>query len=213
MSQGFAEVMELTGLRSLYNSMRQQGFKRYSFYFQRSGVKFQIFFFIDTDPYQLLIGSLGERSFFLLCEVKLGFNINSTLSPDKYKELCKVLGLTYDPTNRFKPSDFFSDLNLAIPAIANVQGIAKPQDVARIRRDVEEADKKYFCGWLDNSKTDKHVSAANLDKTLKNCGQEIHDFCQRRNISTRWTDIEELAQEWVLPWELSNKMENTANKT
>lgn len=191
--------MELAGLHSLYNSMRQQSIKRYKFYFQRNGVKFQIFFLIDIDPYELLISSLGEHSLFLLCKVKPDFNISPSFAPDKYKELCKVLGLTYDPTNHFKPSDFFSDLNSAIPTTANPKDIAKPEEIASIRRDVEEADKKYFCGWLDHSKTGKSVTQANFDKTLKNWCREAYDYSIKRNMSTRWTDIKELAQEWVLP--------------
>ena len=35
----------------------------------------------------------------------------------------------------------------------------------------------------------RHVTAANLAKIRRLRGQVVHDWCQRNNVSTGWTDI------------------------
>jgi hypothetical protein len=52
---------------------------------------------------------------------------------------------------------------------------------------VEESAKKYFKGWLRNP-VGKRATEANLHKTRRCFGQQVHDGCARQNISSCWTD-------------------------
>jgi hypothetical protein len=63
----------------------------------------------------------------------------------------------------------------------------------------KHADKRHFCGWLDNNKQGNHVSAENLAKTRRLQGQRAHDFSKRRNQSTRWTHKREDAVAFFMP--------------
>lgn len=57
-------------------------------------------------------------------------------------------------------------------------------------RDVEDADKVHFVRFVPHARDGKrHVTEANLAKTRKFMGQHIHDWCQRNNVSTGWTNI------------------------
>ena len=69
----------------------------------------------------------------------------------------------------------------------------------RYYRDIEEANRVYFFGWQDNSQQGHQVSEKNLAKTRRLLGQLAHDFSQRRNQSTRWTDQEDKAKVFFIP--------------
>jgi Family of unknown function (DUF6037) len=71
--------------------------------------------------------------------------------------------------------------------------------VVRWYPDIEDAHKRFFCGWLDNSKQGNQVSVTNLDKTRRLLGQRAHDFAQRRNQSTRWTHEQSKAIAFFMP--------------
>jgi hypothetical protein len=190
--------MQLLGLASLYRSMRSQHFDRYKFRYRHGRVIFEVLFFIDTQPFELLFGSLGAN-FALKVNVRPGFVIDAYLDEDDYNKLCEVLGLTPDPNNRFSTTAFFADFNERIPGRATPAGVPRPHDVAVYRRNVEDAHKIYFCGWHDNTVRGENVTEKNLDKTLKLLGLKAHDFCKRRNTSSCWTDNRERAIDMNIP--------------
>ncbi|NEN83073.1 DUF6037 family protein [Paenibacillus elgii] len=189
--------MKLDGIISLYNDMRQLSLKRYRFGFRYNNVAFDVFFFIDESPYKLMFGVKAENFYFEV-DVKKGFVIDSTLSHEKYSELCRILGLQYDPINKFKPIYFFSEFNKNIPQKADRKNTPKPHEIAGYRKDVEEADKIYFMGWLDNTTNDKKVTPKNLEKTRLLLGKDAYKRCNAKNVSSRWTDDIKKAQEVTL---------------
>ncbi len=107
--------------------------------------------------------------------------------------------MQYDPENRFLPGKFFREFDFAIPHLGSQINKAVYYEVARYRRDVEESDKIYFMGWLDNDKQAHRVTEQNLQKTRRLLGFDIYEACKRKNISSRWTDDRKLAQEVVSP--------------
>lgn len=121
------------------------------------------------------------------------------MDKEKYFELCRILNLQYDPENRFLPGKFFREFDFAIPHLGSQINKAVYYEVARYRRDVEESDKIYFMGWLDNDKQAHRVTEQNLQKTRRLLGFDIYEACKRKNISSRWTDDRKLAQEVVSP--------------
>ncbi|MGZ9785443.1 DUF6037 family protein, partial [Bacillus pseudomycoides] len=145
--------MKLDALIQLYQTMKSQGINRYKFDFTFNKVTFDVFFFIDESPFKLMFGA-KLRNFYFELDVNPGFNISTYLG-EKYNELCEVLGLEYDPDNPFKSRRFFEAFNQRIPVTININNQPQPHDVARYRRDVEEADKIYFLGWLNHEKTGK----------------------------------------------------------
>ncbi len=182
-------VVVLDGLRNLYNSMRAQGIDRYRFAYQQGPVTFDVMFLIDESPYGLLFGAQGHNLSFEF-KVERGFRvIHPQLDKADYATLCNLLGLQYDPNNRFSPAGFLQSFNDHIPAHANPAQKAEPHDVARVRRNVEEAHKVYFCGWRDNTVRGENVTDKNLHKTRELLGPKIADTCARKNISSCWTDI------------------------
>lgn len=57
--------MQLTGLRPLCRSMREQGLGRVKFRYRLNGLDFECLFFADTQPFELAMGCLG-RNFAIL---------------------------------------------------------------------------------------------------------------------------------------------------
>lgn len=177
--------------------MRGQNFDRYKFRYRHGRAVFAVLFFIDTKPFKLLFGCLGTNFAFAV-DVHPGFIINPYLG-ENYGRLCEVLGLSPNPDNPFSPAAFFTDFNGRIPRVATRAGVPRPDEIAVYRRDVEEANKIYFCGWRDNTVRGENVTEANLDKTLKLLGQRARDFCEHHNTSSCWTDDPGRAVEARIP--------------
>lgn len=189
--------MILSGLKPLYKSMRSEEIERYQFRYSRNNVEFDIFFLIDTVPFQLMFGVLMENFCFWL-DVEQGFRINPQLETEKYTRLCKILKLKYNPDNPFSPTAFFQEFNNRIPAVANKSQTLKPDKIAVYERDVEEADKIYFVGWRDNDKRKYNVRPENLEKTERLLSYPARLFCEQNNISSCWTDQKREVQEFSL---------------
>jgi hypothetical protein len=189
----------LTNLRGLYRAMKNAGLTRYKWRFNRGPATFEAIFIFEEEPFELLLGAIGT-TFAVSLRVAPGFRIDSRLPEPDFHALCSVLHLTYDPARKFKTSDFFDDLNQAIPQALDLKtGRVQPHDVLSYRRDVMEADKIYFCGWKDNTLTGERVSDANLKKTLEAFGQRVFELCKKRNISSKWTDDPSHAKDFYNP--------------
>ena len=191
-------TVKLDGLARLYKSMATQQIERYRFEYKAGKAIFDVFFFIDENPFVLLFGVKAANFSFELA-VEKGFNIDPQLDRETYKNLCEALGLEYDPDNPFKPFNFFKEFNRFIPQSAVAAKMAEPHDVANYRSDVEEAYKVYFLKWRDNTKRGESVQWDNLQKTKKLLGEKAYLRCKQKNISSCWTDKKELANKVVLP--------------
>lgn len=189
--------MRLTGLEPLHRSMREQGMGRVKFRYRLNHLNFECLFFIDTKPFELVMGCLGHN-FAIFKQVLPGFEINAYLG-DAYAPLQRALFLDAGTNIKLDPGVFFAEFNRHIPGHATPDQRPEPRDVGRYYPDLEEADKLYFCGWLDNTKQGNRVSERNLAKTHRLMGQRAHDFAAQRNFSTRWTSDEAKAVRWHFP--------------
>ena len=82
---------------------------------------------------------------------------------------------------------------------ANFKNVPKPHEIALYSRDVEESHKIYFMGWLDNTIRGDSVTEKNLEKTERLLGYKTYLTCKSKNLSSRWTDQEHLAKEFINP--------------
>lgn len=187
--------MKLDQLKPLYRLMKVEEMNQTRFYYTFNEVKFDVFFFIDVLPFRLMFGALGYNFFFEI-DVEEGFNINPFLSRDKYTTLVTtVLKLKYDPNYKFEMSKFFVDFNRHIPQNKKNTHKVLPQDIAKHRADIEECEKIYFCGWLDNDLRGNKRSSENLKKSKTLLPNETFLSIKDRNISSKWTDLREKAIE------------------
>jgi len=190
--------MKLTGLFDLYRSMRSQGIDRYRFSYRSGKALFDVFFFVDEGPFILLFGVKSDNFSFEI-DVERGFEIEPRLDPDTYKELCRVMGLEYNPDKPFSPWNFFQEFNGNIPNQAASAQRAMPHEVAGYRSVAEEANKRYFIGWRDNTKRSEQVGELNLEKTKSLLGTRAFNRCKQKNISSCWTDNKKAAKDFILP--------------
>ena len=181
--------MKMTGLVPLYKSMRSQGIERTKFRYQHNHLIFDCLFFIDTKPFEVVMGCVGHN-FAIYLEVKDGFEIVPFIEPrSTYFELRNALSEGKGSGHRLDLREFFQEFNRNIPAHARPEDKPTPQDIVRAYPDIEDALKIYFCGWLDNSKVGKKVQPKNLEKTRRFFGQRVYEFASKRNMSTKWTDV------------------------
>ena len=191
--------MKLTGLQTLYRSMCDQEMGRIKFRYKLNHLVFECLFFADVEPFELVMGCLGHN-FAIFVEVRRGFEITPYIEPKAtFYALCDALKQGAGSQHRFDPTTFFVEFNRHIPQHATPDQAPTPDDVVRHYPDIEDAQKRFFCGWLDNNKQGNRVSSANLDKTRRLLGQRAHDFAQRRNQSTRWTHIQQDAKTFFMP--------------
>ena len=190
--------MLLNGIKSLYLSMKKQHIDRYRFDYKNGKGDFDIFFFIDENPFVLLFGAKNANFYFEI-EVKKGFNIDINLENEIYKKLIEFLGMGVSYEDPFSTFKFFEDFGLNIPTSATQSNIAKPELIIKYRQNVEEVDKVFFWKWLDNTKQGNRVSHSNLDKTKKLLGIQAYKRCKFKNISSCWTDDKNKNKIPILP--------------
>lgn len=180
--------MKLSGLVPLYRSMKEQNIERYKFRYTLNHLTFDCLFFIDTTPFELVMGCL-RHNFVIFKNIEQGFEVHTFIEPKKtYWDLVNALKTTNDSANALNPREFFSQFNENIPKCANPKNVPTTSDIAPYYSNIEEADKIYFCGWLDNNLRNNRVSDSNLEKTQRLLGKKAYEFAKRRNQSTRWTD-------------------------
>jgi hypothetical protein len=153
---------------------------------------------IDSKPFILIFGAKG-KNFSFEYEVKPGFYVDPILNNDEYNKLCEILELKYDPNNHFKITGFLSDFNKCIPAFAESKNIPKPQEIIAVSKNIDEADKIYFCRWYDNESVGKKVRPQNLEKTRRLLGEKAYLRCKDKNISSCWTPDINSAESFYLP--------------
>ena len=179
--------MQLQGLKPLYISMRQQNIDRCRFSFQFRKTVFDVLFFIDEKPFQLIFGAKG-KNFYFERNVTEGFQINTGFDPKTYSKLCEVLGLKYDPNNPFSPKYLFEEFNNRVPDNISIRNVPTTSQISQYRDIKEEADKIYFWRWTFHDGKKSNVKPKNLDKTRALLGYEAYETCKKRNISSCWTD-------------------------
>ncbi|KMN92413.1 DUF6037 family protein [Priestia aryabhattai] len=178
--------MQLPGLKPLYASMKQQNIDRCRFTFSFRKTVFDVMFFIDEKPYELLFGAKG-KNFFFERTVNEGFKINTGFDRETYSELCKVLGLKYDPNNPFSPKYLFEEFNNRVPNNVALSDVPTTAQISTYRNIEEEPDKIYFWRWIFHDGIKSNAKPENLDKTRRLLGLKAYNACKKRNISSGWS--------------------------
>lgn len=190
-------TLKLARLEQLHQSMVAQGIVKQRFGFQFRSLKFSVVYVAERFPHTLLLGCIAHNLYFVL-DVDSKYGISLYMG-DNYDRLVAALGLKYDPNNKFSPRVFFEEFGQAIPTVATQNNVPTITEVAKLSRDVDEADKVHFCGWRINDGVSSNVSQENLQKTLRICGYAAYKVCAAHNISSRWTDDASKAVEYFDP--------------
>ena len=128
-------------------------------------------------------------------EIRKGFEIEAKFEEDVYNMLIQLFEFSDRAWEPFRPIHFFNALNTVIPNKLKKQNEYRPSTCARYHREIEEADRIYFIGWIchndlrqKNSDYDKNVTPENLEKTRKLLSEKAYIRCKDENISSKWTD-------------------------
>lgn len=197
-SQG-GNALKLTNIISLYKEMKNLGLLRQQFDFEYNGVMADVFFFIDQQPFILAFGIKLTQSYFEL-EIHPGFEVHTPFSRKLYNLIIHEFNIHFSPSHKYSPFDFLNAFNNKIPQHLKDTQTIEPYHIANYRRDIEEADKIYFCGFINHSKN--HASPENLKKTRLLMGEEAYKRCLDENISTKWTD--EIGKDRYKEWKNIN---------
>lgn len=179
-------MFEFTGLMILHGDMMKKGEERAVFPFEYNKKNFSCIFLVDVTPFRLYLTTLGAEPEVFELEIEKGYKVKGYM--DDYKKLIACLELIYDPNHIFKPNDFFEALNKKIPKeFKQRPNYSEVIKIAAKKRNIEEANKVYFCGWKINS-AGKNVTDKNFEKTQSAFGKEKAIFSRSKNISSRWTE-------------------------
>jgi Family of unknown function (DUF6037) len=180
--------MELDGLRLFHKNMMDQQLGRAAFSYTNNQARIEVVFFVDQDPYRLLIAARGVTTYAFLVDVLPGYRVRPYLGDD-LKPLLDALGVRYNPSSPFSATAFFEDLDQHVPQSPSGVAPALTSTIALVQPDIEEADKTYFLCWVPQP-AGRHVTSRNLQKTLALLGPDVMEQCRRGNVSSAWTDDE-----------------------
>lgn len=183
-------TFQLTMLRSLHRSMRQNRVERAAFSYNNNRGQIHAVFITDEQPYVLFIAVRGSQPhpYTFECLVHPGYRVVSYLG-EHYKPLLNALGVESNPDNPFSTKKFLAHLNDQIPSDWKPREI--PTELLALRsssKNIEELHKRYFVGWRLHN--EKRVTLENLDKTRKWIGQAAYQRCRMSNISSCWSENE-----------------------
>lgn len=166
----------------LYQDMKKNNKPQEKFHFMLKRVRFEVILLIDREPFELLVGVVGQHLAFTLI-LRKGFvtEIPSAI----YYDLCKVLQLNYSE-DHFSSFAFLKEIDNAIPGKCSKARV-QPHEISRYKKNQDDDEKDYFLGWIHHINDGNHVTTENLDKTRRFLGNDVADFCQKNNISTKWT--------------------------
>lgn len=178
--------MRLENFEPLFIAMNKDGERRQRFTIEYNGVRAHVLFLADIEPFLLMFGIQDTNEYFEL-EMNRDFEVSSFFAKELYRKLIDIFNIQYDPDHKFTPNDFLSFINNNVPEYRNTEKV-KSSDVLRYKRDVEEANKVHFCGWIYHT-TKSNAQPPNLKKTRILLGEAAYNRCCERNISSRWTDL------------------------
>lgn len=178
--------------------MRKNEVTKEKFRFTYSGVTFEVIFFIDSTPFELLFGVVDKNYSFVL-KLRAGFQLES-LPDEVFYKLCTILNLkpSKEGLTSYKFLQYFAQKIPSKYSKSNVQ----PHEIAQYKKiDVPESDKIYFCGW----QTYNTRKAQNFEKTKQYLGESTYEFCKKHNVSSCWTNVPEKRKEYFSPQEYVSK--------
>lgn len=179
--------MHMPHLQHLHTSMQNVGIHRMRFTVPHPPLTFEGIFLADKLPYQLGLACIAHN-FTLLFDVDKQYNITAYIHDQATLDQLKAALFQGKRGTPLRVNQFLAAIDASLPTAARKSDRAQPKDVMRFRRNVEEANKVYLCGWRDNNVYGTNVTAGNLDKTRAWLDEATYFWCKQHNISTRWTD-------------------------
>lgn len=197
------DSLKLYEIKPLLQDMGRNNAKIDKFRFTYNKVGFEVIVLIERSPFELLFGVIGYNYSFSLT-LQVGYELQG-LPDDVFYKLCDILNLKpgRESLTSYK---FLKYVAQRIPTqYSNVK--VQPHEIAKYKqRDVDEANKIYFCGWKHFEGSERN--AKNFDKTRKLLGDEAYEFCKKNNISSCWTDIDLKRKDYYSPQTFLKKCNN-----
>ena len=173
--------------------MLRQRIDREAFDFTINGVTLKSIFLIDRKPFELIVGVVGTQFGFIVKLYK-GFTAE-WLNDADLRELRRLLNLKKSG-DQFTSFKLFWKSDAHAPTKCSRQKVSF-RDIAYYKRNVPEADKIFFRGWMHHRADGKTVR--NVEKTRMMMGDQIADFCEKNNISSMWSDKQRDAKPFQPP--------------
>ena len=190
-------------LKPICSSMRRNNKSLEQFHFIYNHIQFDCILDIDAEPFEMMIGTLNHN-FACVLQIRNGFI--TEMSDEDYYNLQKILNLNFNE-NHFTSFAFLNFIDNHVPQesspdIVPVENVLPFRAHRLTDRDREEGF--IFCGWLQHkNKNNGHVR--NLAKTEALLGKSIADYCEKNDISSKWTNNEAQQVSLSYPWKTNQK--------
>lgn len=186
-------------LRPICSSMRRNRKSLEQFDFVYNDIKFDCIIDIDAHPFEIMVGALKYNFAFILY-VHPGF-ITEMKNEDYYK-LCQILNLNYKE-HHFSSFAFLTLIDNNIPSESSPAPVPLKYIYPFRKNTLSKAEREegfIFCGWLPHKgRHNGHVQ--NLAKTEKLLGKSIAAYCEKNNISSKWTTDITKEKDISFPWD------------
>ncbi len=165
-----------------------------------NAITFDCIIDIDAEPFEMIVGVL-DLNFAFTLYIRQGYV--TEMDADDFYRLCSILNLK-PAENHFSSFAFLNLIDRNIPNVSNPDLVPVESVLPYRIAQMTEEDKKegfIFCGWLPHKgKCNGHVTNSNLKKTRKLLGKPVSDYCEKNDISTKWSTNESLRTRLDYPW-------------
>lgn len=179
--------MRMESLERLHRSMRSLGVDMQQFQIRTGVASFDCLFSTRETPFVLALTSRGLNPHFFPFDVKAGYWIVEFFE-NMYGPLVEVLKVDGRSGETLISKNFLEQLDAAIPRQAKKSNVPRPEEIVRLRADLEEANRPYFDAWIYwSSESERSPSCENRHKTHVALGPEALEYSKRMNASTKWS--------------------------
>lgn len=188
-------------LAPLCKSIRanHKGTEQFTFAYNR--LSFDCILDIDASPFEMIVGVL-QLNFAFILKIEKGYETEMAYSD--YVRLCQILNLrpSGDSFSSFAFLKFIDEHlpKQSRPELVPIEKIL-PHRINQMSAN-DKAEGFIFCGWLPHKdKNNGNATPENLAKTRRLMGAAVSEYCQKNNISSRWTTDETQRRKLNFPWD------------
>ncbi|MEM7241250.1 MAG: DUF6037 family protein [Pseudomonadota bacterium] len=195
-------MFKMHSLKRLHEHLDQMKISKLSFDYKIREALFRAMYISDIYPFELSLVPVGLRpkeTFFLLWKFDENFYTDPSINNDEYYKLARMLRYDGSSENKLIPFVFLRELDDFCKSCRLPSRKLTPEEIVAARPDIEERDKPYFCGWMQNNERlgrPRNVTSENLKKTATILGNKAKIFSKRENISSVWSHDPLRAKDW-----------------
>lgn len=186
-------------LEPLVKSMKRNNKSLEQFQFTYNKFIFDCILDIGASPFEIMLGISGKN---FACILFVQDEFITEMADEDYYNLRDILNLNWNE-HHFSSFLFLRILDSHFPSNCSPSPVPIEHIIPFRASQLSESEREegyIFAGWLPH-KGKNNGHARNINKTRLLLGNSVAEYCERNDISSKWTTRKEQQQKLTFPWD------------